>query len=161
MKFDSTLYMQHYYWFYWVYLCDFLWASRHLFMTDGDPDVFLTASHLRDVLRCVLFVKTTPVYIPVCVWNTPQQMWHCCHWNYIISVPSHLIKYKHGSTVNPTTDNSTYAVCRCEYRYTCKGFKKRLNLLSKKAKHATCQVAGISVSRIIISHLHDHASNNS
>lgn len=70
MKFDSTLYMhrERYYWFYWVYLCEFRWASLHLFMTDGDPDVFLTASHLRDALRHMLFVKTTPVYISY-VWN--------------------------------------------------------------------------------------------
>lgn len=36
-------------------------------MTDGDPDVFLTASHLRDVLRRMMFVKTAPVYISLCV----------------------------------------------------------------------------------------------
>lgn len=60
MKFDSTSAWD--YWFYWVYLCEFLWTSLYLFVTDGDPDVFLTASHLRDVLRRMLFVIPTPVY---------------------------------------------------------------------------------------------------
>lgn len=32
-------------------------------VTDGDPDVFLTASYLREVL----IIKTTPVYLCVCV----------------------------------------------------------------------------------------------
>lgn len=35
-------------------------------VTDGDPDVFLTASYLREVLRHMLFIKTTPVYLCVC-----------------------------------------------------------------------------------------------
>lgn len=35
-------------------------------MTDGDPDVFLTASYLRDVLRRMLFIKATPERLSVC-----------------------------------------------------------------------------------------------
>lgn len=55
------------YWLYCIYLCEFLWASLHLYMTDGDPDVLLTASHLRDVPHAV---KTTPVYcMSPHVWN--------------------------------------------------------------------------------------------
>lgn len=67
-------------------------------MTDGDPDVFLTASYLRDVLRHMLFIKTTPVCLSVCgifkyFAQTPiTHIQNWCH-HFVISVPN-IISYK-------------------------------------------------------------------
>lgn len=66
----------HRYWFHRPRPCEFLWAGLRLFMTD-DPDVFLTASHLRDVLRRAPYVRTTPLRISrrverrLCKWLSP------------------------------------------------------------------------------------------
>lgn len=90
-----------------------------LFMTDGDPDVFLTASHLRDMLRRMLFVKTAPVYISPSMYeifkyfciNTYCHMQFWRHLNLVILVPNkHLIKCERDSILNQTANSLSFNV---------------------------------------------------
>lgn len=71
MKFDSIIDMQRQFKYsitslIFAFTCVSSSGPASNSMIDGDADVLLTASHLREVLRHTLFIKTTPVCLSVC-----------------------------------------------------------------------------------------------